>query len=69
MTINFDFDYNCLVDRSWYRFLQKLIAAGASVVSFVEIGPGGGNPNVTIRCTSPKQVDLINDWCFGNTQY
>lgn len=66
MTLNFDFSAECLDDGSWAAFRAKLEAAGAAITGFVEVGPGGGNPNVTVQCYDFAQVAMVNEWYFGD---
>jgi hypothetical protein len=47
MTYNFDIAYDCPVQD----FLSILEQHNLSIESFIPIGPGGGNPNITVTGT------------------
>ena len=53
MTYNFDIAWDCPVQD----FLLLIFQHNLTIQSFEPIGPGGGNPNITVTGT---QIDIKN---------
>ena len=54
MTHTFDIAYDCSIQE----FLSFLSDNNLKLESYIPIGPGGGNPNITVS-GSPKSIEQI----------
>ena len=55
-----EFDFN--FELGLGEFLETLEKYRATIVKFVPIGPGGGNPAVTLSFETPEDFDSFNQF-------
>jgi len=55
-----EYDFDC--DLGLGEFLETLEKYKGTIVKFVAIGPGGGNPAVTLRFETPEDFDAFNQF-------
>jgi hypothetical protein len=60
MTYTFDIAYDCPISD----FLQLLENYNLKLESFIAIGPGGGNPEITVS-GSEESIEQIRENIFG----
>lgn len=56
MNYTFDIAYDCPL----HIFLEMLENYNLTLISFTAIGPGGGNPEITVSGT-PDNIDLLKE--------
>lgn len=55
-----EYDFN--FELGLGEFLETLEKYNAQVVKFVAIGPGGGNPAVTLSFETPEDLESFNEF-------
>ena len=55
-----EYDFDC--DLGLGEFLETLEKYNAQVVKFVAIGPGGGNPAVTLGFETLEDLESFNEF-------